>query len=94
MSTLEPGFWIAATLKKDSAPLRVYVGEIQEIDDRGVRITLIDWMIGAPANWDLFVPWDSLESALVATPEHSVERFPDSAGKWQSRMSGEAEDEA
>lgn len=86
MSTLEPGFWIAATLKKDSAPLRVYVGEVQEVDDRGIRITLIDWIIGNASGWDMFIPWTSLEAALVATPDHHPQGFADRAAQWQEAM--------
>jgi len=91
MSTIEPGFWVAVTLKKDSAPLRVYVGQVQEVDDSGIRLTLIDWLIGTATGWDLFVPWATLEAALVATPEHDVERFGEAGARWQEATKGEAE---
>lgn len=83
--TLRSGYWVALTLKPDAAPLRSYVGKIEEVDDKGVRITLIDWIVGMATNWDFFAPWDSITSALVATPDHDVKGFAEAAGKWQTQ---------
>lgn len=92
--TLEPGYIVALTLKPDTAPLRSYVGQVQAIDERGVRLTLVDWFVGSFSNWDLFVPWTSITSALVATPDHDTANFGDAASAWQTRMDnpGEAEE--
>jgi hypothetical protein len=85
---LEPGFWVAPSLAPGAAPLRSYVGQIEAVDERGVRVTLIDWLVGAATDWDLFVPWASITSALVATQAHAMDRFGDAAGQWQTRMGG------
>lgn len=45
-TTVQKGFWVACTLKPGSAPLDVYVGQVQDVDARGLRITLVDWLIG------------------------------------------------
>jgi hypothetical protein len=64
--TLYPGFWAALTLRAGTAPLRCYVGVVQSVDAHGVRITLVDWLMGSATGFDVFVPWSNLESALVA----------------------------
>jgi hypothetical protein len=85
-ATLEPGYVVALTLRADAAPLRAYVGEVQTVDERGVRLTLIDWLIGSFCSWDLFAPWEQITSALVATPDHDVTHFDQAAGNWQTWM--------
>ncbi len=85
-ATLKVGWWVALTLKPGTAPLHSYVGQIQSIDGRGIRITLIDWLFGRATGWDLFVPKSNIESALVCTENHDLESFGDAAGRWQSRM--------
>jgi hypothetical protein len=85
ISTLQKGFFVALTLRHGAAPLDVYVGQVQAVDERGVRITLIDWIIGTASGWDFFAPWASIESALVGTPDHSLP-FGDDAGKWQEQV--------
>lgn len=86
ITTLQPGYVAAITLKPDSAPLRSYVGEVQAVDEHGVRLTLVDWLIGTFSGYDLFVPWDALCAALVATDEHDIRANPDAFSKWQTRM--------
>lgn len=90
-ATLEVGYAVALTLKADAAPSRAYVGRIEAIDERGVRLTLVDWLMGMFCGWDLFVPWEQIASALVATPDHDVKAFGDSAADWQTRMDGRGE---
>src|SRR5262249_49139555 len=85
-ATLKVGWWVALVLKPDAAPLRSYAGKIQAIDERGLRIPFIDWFTGIGARFDLYVPLASLESALVATPDHDVKNFGDAAAKWQQQM--------
>jgi hypothetical protein len=89
--TLKPGYWVAATLKPGTAPLRCYVGQIQAIDEKGIRLTLIDWITGMATNFDLFIAHESLESALVATGEHDLREFGERAGKWQEAQNGKSE---
>lgn len=52
------------------------------------RVTLVDWVVGMPVNWDFFAPWESIPSMLIATPEHDLERFGDAAAKRQEQMQG------
>lgn len=87
---LRVGFWVALTLKPDAAPLRCYVGVVQDVDDSGVRITLVDWLTGEPSGHDFFAPWSSVTSALVATPDDNLDSWSDAAKRWQAAMSGEA----
>lgn len=88
--TLQPGYWVALTLKPHTAPLRCYVGKVQGVDEHGVRLTLVDWVVGAAVNWDFFAPWESITSALIATPDHDVDNFGEAASNWQSRMDDRA----
>jgi hypothetical protein len=83
---LKPGWWVALTLKPDTAPLRCYVGQIQALSDDGVRLTLVDWFTGMAAGYDFYVPHRNIESALVCTEEHDLKGFGDHAGKWQTNM--------
>ena|SRR6266853_3111688 len=90
-STLSPGFCVALTLRQGTAPLRCYVGEVQYVDNHGVRITLVDWIGGTFSGPDLFVPWSSLESALIATPDHHMKEFEREASNWQDKMCGNSD---
>lgn len=83
---LKVGYWVALTLKAGTAPLRVYVGMIEAIDERGVRITLIDWISGIASSWDFFVPHVNIESALVGTQDHALDGFGKAAAEWQEKM--------
>jgi hypothetical protein len=85
-NTLQVGHWVALTLAEGAAPLSAYVGQIEAVDDRGVRLTLIDWLTGDAHGYDLFVPWSEIRAALVATPDHDVSRFGDAGAKWQTSM--------
>lgn len=86
--TIEVGYWVALSLRPGTAPLRCYVGEVQAVDERGIRLTLLDWLIGKAVGNDFFAPWDSITSMLVCTPQHDLEGFVESARKWQDNMQG------
>jgi len=95
MTSLQVGYWVALTLTPDSAPLNSYVGTVQALDGHGIRITLVDWISGRADGWDLFLPWSSIQSALVATHSHNVKGFGEAAGEWQQsigEMRGEGGD--
>jgi hypothetical protein len=64
-STLEVGRVVALALKADGSPVRVYVGEVQAVDENGVRLSLVD-------SWDMFVAWAQIAWALIATPKQGV----------------------
>jgi hypothetical protein len=82
---LIPGFRVALALKEGSAPLRCYVGEVQVVDEHGVRLTLVDSLTGMFNSWDFFVPWSSITAALVATPDHDIEKFGKAAEDFRKR---------
>lgn len=86
LTTLREGYWVALTLHEGVAPLTCYVGQVEEVDEQGVRLTLVDWMLGAAMGLDLFVPWREIRVALVATPDHSMDKFLDDAAKWQTAV--------
>jgi hypothetical protein len=84
--TIDVGYWIAVVLPPDTAPLRCYVGEVQAVDAHGIRLTLIDWLVGMADDFDVFVPWQHIASAFIATPEHDLHDFGRRAGHWQEAM--------
>lgn len=86
---LKIGWWAAVTLKPGTAPLRCYVGKIEALDDRGLRLATVDWITGDATNWDLFVPHNNIESALVATDQHHLAAFREPAARWQHAMNRE-----
>src|SRR5918911_1451992 len=94
MATIEVGYWIATTLKKDTAPLRCFVGQVKAVDEHGIRVTLIDHErytttnYGLFTDYDLFIPWANLESALVVTRLHDEDKylFCRDASRWQDAM--------
>lgn len=83
---IEVGWYVAVVLKPDTAPLRCYCGEVQAVGPEGIRITLVDWFIGAACSWDLFVPHHNIESMLVCTDAHDRKGFGDAAGRWQATL--------
>lgn len=87
-SCLSVGDYVAATVRAGTAPLRNYVGRIEAVDDRGIRLTLMDWLVSSAIGNDLFVPWSSLETTLVDTSGGGRETFLASAKNYQSRMNG------
>lgn len=84
--SLVPGYWVALCLRPNTAPQRVYVGQVQAVDRRGVRVTLRDVITGGAHGYDFFAPWSSIASFIVATPEHDVERFHIVAETFQAAM--------
>ena len=92
-TTLAPGFWVAVTLRPGAAPSRVYVGRVQAVDERGMRLTLVDWRTGGADSWDVYAPWSEVTSMLIATADHATEGFGDAAQEWQERMQGARPDE-
>jgi hypothetical protein len=85
-TSVQVGYWAAVALQPNAAPLRCYVGQVEAIDSRGVRLTLVDWLSGTPSGWDVFAPWEQITSMLIATPAHDVPAFREAAGTWQTRM--------
>ena len=87
--TIYKGNIVAVVLRPDAAPLRCYVGEVQAVDDRGLRITCMDWFIGQFSGFDVFAPWSQITAVQVATEEHSLEGDGmDKFAAWQNMMNG------
>lgn len=84
--TLAPGFWVAVTLAENAAPLRSYVGQIQAVDGHGIRLKLVDWLVGAACGDDLYVPWGAIRAGLISTPPHDQDDFLGRAEQWQAKM--------
>ena len=84
-----PGYWVTLVLNSPVDRLTVYVGQVQAVDDHGLRITLIDWLIGYAASWDFFVPWSMIRASFIATPEHDVASF----GEYGSHVQRRAKDD-
>ena len=80
----EPGFQVVLRLRPDTAPQRSYVGEIIATDEHGVRVTLMDWLVGDYVSQDMYVPWANIEMAYVARPEHTLPRG--ALGRWQEEL--------
>ena len=90
---LVKGYWVAIALKEPVGSARCYVGQVEEVAEHGMRITLIDWMIGRAASWDFWVPWANVLACLTATPQHDVASFGEAAGLFQMRHNGATPEE-
>jgi hypothetical protein len=101
MDTIEVGYWIAVTLKKDTAPLRCFVGQVKAVDQLGIRVALrleerlissVDRVDFHKTNYelfhgyDVFIPWSNLDSALIANSDRMLSGFSPAANKWQDSM--------
>lgn len=76
-SGLAPGFWVALCLHPGTAPRRSYAGKVEAIDERGVRVALLDLVTRAPSGTHFFAPWASIASSLVAPPRVLKTGLPD-----------------
>lgn len=83
--TLQIGFWLAIAVLPGTGQNPCIVGQLQALDERGLRITLVDWIGGRADSWDYFVPWAHIGSMLVCTPAHSLELFGEDAAAFQER---------
>jgi hypothetical protein len=60
-------------------------------DEHGVRITLVDWLIGDFVQQDMYVPWANIEMAYVATPDDILAEGD--LGRWQEELGPDEDDE-
>jgi predicted GIY-YIG superfamily endonuclease len=72
---LEIGWWVVVYLREPVAKTRALVGQVQYVGRRGLRITGMDWLIGAAAGWDEWIPWSNVLGCMVATDEHDLSGF-------------------
>jgi hypothetical protein len=84
-AALQVGYVVALALREPCANNRCFVGQVEAVDDLGVRLTLVDWITGMMAGNDFFAPWDNIVGALVATPAHNKELFGRTAASFQTR---------
>jgi hypothetical protein len=68
---LEVGWGVAIILRQPINGLACYVGQVQAVDDRGVRISLMNWLIGECVGFDWLTPWDNIAAMEIATDAHS-----------------------
>lgn len=68
-------------------------GEVQATDEHGVRLTLVDWLMGDMVGWDIFLPWNQILNAVIATTAHDQRGFVAYAGKEQERIHARREKE-
>ncbi len=80
--------YVAISVTENLAPLTCYVGEVQSVSKNGIQITLIDWIVGAPCGWDLFIRHQDILCALVASTSHDKANFLESAASWQTKVEG------
>jgi hypothetical protein len=85
LAALQVGYVVALALREPCANNRCFVGQVEAVDDLGVRLTLVDWITGMMPGNDFFAPWDNIIGALVATPAHNKERFERDAASFQTR---------
>ncbi len=75
--TIEPGF-VVEVWTRDHNPeedVHGFVGEVQAVDERGIRIRLMDWVVSSFVGCDAFLPWQEVRQILIATPEHDRRTF-------------------
>jgi len=80
---LEVG-WVALTLKPGTAPRRVYIGLVEAVERHGIRLSSLEWL----GDSDLFVPWESITAALVATNLGALMGLSETAERWQEQIEG------
>lgn len=89
---IEPGYWVGLALSEAVSGSRYWVGQVQHVDERGVRVTLVDWLTGTASGWDFYAPWSNILGVHIATPDHDISGFAESAGQFQSRHDDNAAD--
>ena len=84
--TIEAGYWVAVVVTNQAAPLRCYAGQVKAVDEHGIRLRVSNWETSLPSNYDFFIPWKNIESALVATSHDDREDFDKEAEKIRDAM--------
>lgn len=91
---IEPGQWVLIFLQDSIAPWASVCGEVQAVDDNGIRVTIIDWSTRKSEFWDFFVQWVDIRSVIIATPQHDIEQFKEYALEMQMRLNSDMHVEA
>ncbi len=85
---LRAGDFVALALREPVGGSSCYVGTVQEVGERGVRITCVDWLTGSSTGWDIFAAWDNILGAQVGTAAHKEalrDQGLDEFGAFQTR---------
>ncbi|TVT50729.1 hypothetical protein FNH05_15295 [Amycolatopsis rhizosphaerae] len=75
MEGLVPGYWVRLTLREPVGEEKRPVGQVEYVDEHGIRLSLLDGVTGEAESWDFYAPWTNVLGAVVATPNHDVRRF-------------------
>jgi hypothetical protein len=70
-AVIEAGWGVAIILRQPINGLACYVGEVQATDERGLRVTLIDWISGTFTGMDWCFGWADIAAMEVCTDQHS-----------------------
>lgn len=77
-ATIEPGHWVALAMTSTAVGgYRCWIGQVQAVDEHGVRLTQADGATGRPSGFDVYAAWPSIAGALVATKDHFLDQFGD-----------------
>ena len=69
---LEPDYVVQLFVKPsetDDYPSH-WVGRVQAVDERGIRIRDFDWLTEEFLGFDRFVPWSEIRQVRIAVPHH------------------------
>jgi hypothetical protein len=69
---LESGWVVCVALTRPIGANVCYVGEVQAVNERGIRITAIDWIIGSFTGADFYFPWDNIDGLEIFTRDHDL----------------------
>jgi hypothetical protein len=72
-NVVEVGWGVAVILRQPVNELACYVGEVQAVDEHGIRIRIsaTDWLIGEAVGMDWYFPWSDIAAMEIFTDSHS-----------------------
>lgn len=82
---LQPGYRVAMVLRAGVAPSRCHTGQITDVDEHGILMTLTHWAVDQTPGWDFYAPWSSITAALVSRSEQDADSFGQAAAVFQER---------
>ena len=66
---------VVLTVRTNGPNLKNYVGQVSQVSEYGVRITLMDRVQRDFVGLDFFAPWTNIQSAIVADADDELEAF-------------------
>lgn len=85
-AVLEVGWAIAVVMERPIGTGYCHVGEVQAIDERGFRITLMDWVVGQFIHDDFYIPWSNVRGMSICTDDHDFGLWSKDIGDYQKRI--------